>query len=95
MNTLYDELKEERERLLKLQKRLYEVRNIKEQAERWCKELQYENSILILKEEQRKEFYHDIIETIFVSDYEYHIVFKHPFMMVQEVYCEPEEVSTN
>ena len=45
--------------------------------------MKYENIILELSEEKRKEFYRDIIEVIYVSDYEYHIIFKHPFMMVQ------------
>ena len=52
--------------------------------------MKYENVILELSEEKRKEFYRDIIEVIYISDYEYHIIFKHPFMMVQEVYCEPK-----
>ncbi|HFU4567386.1 TPA: recombinase family protein [Bacillus cereus] len=90
MDLTYDELKEEKNRLVKLQKRLYEIKHIKEQAQQWCNDLKYENIILELSEEKRKEFYRDIIEVIYISDYEYHIIFKHPFMMVQEVYCEPE-----
>ena len=90
MDLNYNELKEEKNRLVKLQTRLYEIKHIKEQAQQWCNDLKYENIILELSEEKRKEFYRDIIEVIYVSDYEYHIIFKHPFMMVQEVYCEPE-----
>lgn len=56
MDLNYNELKEEKNRLVKLQTRLYEIKHIKEQAQQWCNDLKYENIILELSEENEKNF---------------------------------------
>ncbi|MGR5912228.1 hypothetical protein ACT7DG_15185 [Bacillus cereus] len=79
-------------KLQHLQMRLHEIKNFKEKAKEWLTHLECPKDILILEKEDRKHFYRDMIQSIQVDPWEYHIVFKHPFMLIQEVHQSSETV---
>ncbi|GAB6621725.1 recombinase family protein [Bacillus cereus] len=85
-------LKSEKRKLQHLQMRLHEIKNFKEKAKEWLTHLECPKDILILEKEDRKHFYRDMIQSIQVDPWEYHIVFKHPFMLIQEVHQSSETV---
>ncbi|MBE7141785.1 recombinase family protein [Bacillus paranthracis] len=85
-------LKSEKRKLQHLQMRLYEIKNFKEKAKEWLTHLECSKDILLLQQEERNRFYRDMIHCIQVDSWEYHIVFKHPFMLIQEVHQNSETV---
>ncbi|PGA29534.1 serine recombinase [Bacillus thuringiensis] len=87
-----EQLKKEKNKLKHLKLRLHEIRNFKEKAKEWLSHLECPADLLLLKKEHRVQFYREMIHCIHVDTWEYHIVFKHPFMLIQEVHQESEKI---
>ncbi|WP_283750901.1 recombinase family protein [Bacillus cereus] len=85
-----EQLKKEKNKLKHLKLRLHEIRNFREKAKEWLSHLECPADLLLLKKEHRIQFYREMIHCIHVDTWEYHIVFKHPFMLIQEVHQESE-----
>lgn len=83
-----EEVKKEKNKLQQLQMRLHEIKNFKERAKKWLGDLELRDEIAILPDVEREQFYKDMIHAVYVNCFEYHIIFKHPFMSIQEVHIE-------
>ncbi|MEK5473978.1 recombinase family protein [Bacillus sp. FSL R9-9863] len=85
-------LKKEKKKLKHLKLRLHEIRNFREKAKEWMSHLECPADLLLLEKEHRVHFYREMIHCIHVDTWEYHIVFKHPFILIQEVHQESEQI---
>ena len=65
---------------------------ILEKSERMDVSLGVSSRSFITRKEHRVHFYREMIHCIHVDTWEYHIVFKHPFILIQEVHQESEQI---